>query len=170
MADVKDILGISRDNGAGEPAPSSRKEKTKELRGRPKGMSRETFNLLYGTHPIPQGALLSEIAKKEDPKPGPSYTQVCLPAISYQIAMFEMFVVASNPCAPSNGCTVGIKYATPSRAFSRYVYLKPCTCFCSLLQVRLKRSVITCSGSFVHEQSSLCNRMHDLCSGHYRHS
>jgi hypothetical protein len=82
MADVKDILGISRDNGAGEPGPSSRKEKAKELRERPKGMSRETYNLLYRTHPIPQGELLSEIAKKEEPKTGPSYTQVrCIPLL-----------------------------------------------------------------------------------------
>ena len=75
MGDVKDILGINRENGSGEPGPSSRKERTKELRERPKGMSRETFNLLYGTHPIPQSALMNEIAKKDETK-APSYAQV----------------------------------------------------------------------------------------------
>jgi hypothetical protein len=78
MSDVKDILGLSRESAPSEVgASNARKDKVKELKERPKGMSREAFNLLHGSHHIQQGAIISDIVKKDDAKPAPSFTQVC---------------------------------------------------------------------------------------------
>ena len=81
MGDVKDILGLSREGG-GHDAGGQRKEKEKEkkeLKTRPKGMSREAFNLLHGSHHIQQGDLLKEIEQKEE-QPKQSFTKVRLRA------------------------------------------------------------------------------------------
>lgn len=68
MGDVKDILGLGKTSVSGD-ASATKKEKGKEsIRERPKGLSREAFNLLYGQHPIAPCRLLSEVAKKEEPK------------------------------------------------------------------------------------------------------
>lgn len=70
MGDVKDILGLNKGT-ASTPAEASasKKEKGREsIKERPKGLSREAFNLLYGQHPIAPCRLLSEVAKKEEPK------------------------------------------------------------------------------------------------------
>lgn len=70
MGDVKDILGLKKASvPASAEASTSKKDKGKEsVRERPKGLSREAFNLLYGQHPIAPCRLLSEVAKKEEPK------------------------------------------------------------------------------------------------------
>ena len=73
MTDVKDILGLSREGGDGGEA---KKEKQKELKTRPKGMSRETFNLLHGSHHIQQGDMMRKIAQQEEQKSA-TYTKVC---------------------------------------------------------------------------------------------
>lgn len=73
MSDVKDILGLPRQNDKGEQP----KEKPKDVKQeRPKGLSREAYNLLYGTHPIAPGSLLKEISKKDNGKPAPSSVHV----------------------------------------------------------------------------------------------
>lgn len=85
MADVKDILGMSRAGPAEEkpaPAPKEKKEKMK----RPEGMSREAFALLGGSHPI----IASQFAtstKKNDilKKPKPSTKGI----ITYQYRSFK---------------------------------------------------------------------------------
>ncbi|KAG2439980.1 hypothetical protein HXX76_004098 [Chlamydomonas incerta] len=84
MADVKDILGMSRPGPAEEkaPAPKEKKEKMK----RPEGMSREAFALLGGSHPI----IASQFAtstKKNDilKKPKPSTKGI----ITYQYRSFK---------------------------------------------------------------------------------
>lgn len=74
MGDVKDILGLSRDSAGAEALPA-KKDKVKELKTRPKGMSRETFNLLHGTHHLQQGEILREIEKDRQPAPA-SFTKV----------------------------------------------------------------------------------------------
>ena len=70
MGDVKDILGLNKGTASTSAEPSaSKKDKAREtVRERPKGLSREAFNLLYGQHPIAPCRLLSEVAKKEEPK------------------------------------------------------------------------------------------------------
>lgn len=70
MGDVKDILGLNKATAStSAEASTSKKEKAREsVRERPKGLSREAFNLLYGQHPIAPCRLLSEVAKKEEPK------------------------------------------------------------------------------------------------------
>jgi hypothetical protein len=73
MSDVKDILGLSK--GGATPDATPQKKETKEVRERPKGLSREAFNLLYGQHPIAPCRLLNEVVKKEEPKSAPT-TQV----------------------------------------------------------------------------------------------
>lgn len=77
MSDVKDILGLGRDgDGSAAGGPNPKKEKTKELlKERPKGMSRETFNLLHGSHHIQQGIVLDDLVKKDEPKAAPAYAQ-----------------------------------------------------------------------------------------------
>jgi hypothetical protein len=75
MGDVKDILGLSRDGGGAE-AGAGKKDKPKELKVRPKGMSRETFNLLHGTHHLQQGDIMKEIEREKEPTT--SFTKVRL--------------------------------------------------------------------------------------------
>lgn len=70
MGDVKDILGLNKGTAStSAEASTTKKEKAREsIKERPKGLSREAFNLLYGQHPIAPCRLLSEVAKKEEPK------------------------------------------------------------------------------------------------------
>lgn len=63
MADIKDILGMSRGGGAGEGGSS---RAVKEKMQRPQGMSREAFALLGGSHPIMTSQIASELKKKSD--------------------------------------------------------------------------------------------------------
>lgn len=75
MGDVKDILGLGRDSTGADAALKEKKDK-KELQQRPKGMSREAFNLLHGSHHIQQGDLLREYQQKEQQKAA-TFTKVC---------------------------------------------------------------------------------------------
>ncbi|KAL4858886.1 SWR1-complex protein 4 [Chlorella vulgaris] len=62
MGDVKDILGVPRDGGL-PAAPKSKKDTPKLVK--PKGMSREAFALLSGSHPLMPSQLMGDIRKKE---------------------------------------------------------------------------------------------------------
>ena len=62
MADIKDILGMSRGNGGDGTSGRPVKEKIQ----RPQGMSREAFALLGGRHPIMPSHLVNELRKKSD--------------------------------------------------------------------------------------------------------
>ncbi|KAK9805209.1 hypothetical protein WJX72_006091 [[Myrmecia] bisecta] len=63
MADVKDILGVSRTGSAADrPDVPKQKEKVQ----RPAGMSREAFALLDGAHPIVPSHLVGDLRKKSD--------------------------------------------------------------------------------------------------------
>lgn len=73
MADVKDILGLPPRSGE----PSEPKEpKPKAKQERPKGVSKEAYNLLYGSHPITPANLLKEV-KKDAKKQAPTSVQAC---------------------------------------------------------------------------------------------
>jgi len=63
MADIKDILGMSRGGGPGDSGSS---RAVKEKMQRPLGMSREAFALLGGSHPIMTSQIASELKKKSD--------------------------------------------------------------------------------------------------------
>ena len=66
MADIKDILGVARTAPAGPldavpgPKPKERPE------ARPKGMSREAYALLQGSHPLVPSQLVGDIRKKSE--------------------------------------------------------------------------------------------------------
>lgn len=62
MGDIKDILGVPRDGLP--PAAKSKKSKAPKL-VKPKGMSREAFALLSGSHPLMPSQLMGDIRKKE---------------------------------------------------------------------------------------------------------
>ena len=61
MADVKDILGMSRATDRAEAQPKAKEQKAK----RPEGMSREAFALLDGSHPIVPSSFVADLAKKQ---------------------------------------------------------------------------------------------------------
>ena len=61
MADVKDILGMSRASDRPEAQPKPKEQKAK----RPEGMSREAFALLDGSHPIVPSSFAADLAKKQ---------------------------------------------------------------------------------------------------------
>eukprot|EP00882_Tetradesmus_deserticola_P033310 GHRQ01038037.1.p1 GENE.GHRQ01038037.1~~GHRQ01038037.1.p1 ORF type:complete len:219 (+),score=73.56 GHRQ01038037.1:154-810(+) len=64
MADVKDILGVSRapqGDAAAAPAQKAKPERMK----RPEGMSREAFALLGGSNPVIPSHLLDGLKKKD---------------------------------------------------------------------------------------------------------
>ncbi|GFR42025.1 hypothetical protein Agub_g2841, partial [Astrephomene gubernaculifera] len=86
MADVKDILGMSRSGPAQAeekaPAPKEKKEKIK----RPEGMSREAFALLGASHPILSSQFASNLKKNDMlKKPKPSTKGI----ITYQYRPFK---------------------------------------------------------------------------------
>ena len=65
MADVRDILGVA---GKGPATGDEAKPKAKEARVRPKGMSREAFALLDGSHPLGTTHLAEGLLKKQKDK------------------------------------------------------------------------------------------------------
>ena len=74
MADIKDILGMSRGSG-GAAGDGSTHKAVKEKMQRPQGMSREAFALLGGSHPIMTSQIASELKKKSDIQVSSFYRQ-----------------------------------------------------------------------------------------------
>eukprot|EP00798_Chlamydomonas_sp_ICE-L_P002573 gene2573-30959_t len=68
MADIKDILGVSRTPAPGRPADGKQKKEKWKKPERPQGMSREAFALLDDSHPIISSQFIASSNKGKDAK------------------------------------------------------------------------------------------------------